>query len=74
VPNKKIVMKWRNKRWPDEHYSIVTLEFEEQEDCTRLSLNQTGIPHNFIENTEDGWKNFYLNPIKQTFGFGARLF
>lgn len=73
VPNKKIVMNWRNKRWIDEHYSVVTLEFSEKEDFTLLTLNQTGIPQNFFENTEEGWKNYYFNSIKQAFGFGSRI-
>ena len=74
VPNKKISMLWRNKRWPDEHYSIVGLDFTEKEDCTILSLIQTGVPANFVENTQDGWRNFYFNSIRQTFGYGSRLF
>ncbi|CAF0724882.1 unnamed protein product [Brachionus calyciflorus] len=73
VPNQKLVMNWRNKRWIDEHYSQVTLEFTEKEDYTLLTLSQTGIPHNFLENTEEGWKNYYFNSIKQTFGFGSRI-
>jgi len=73
IVNKKITMNWRNKRWPEEHYSVCTLEFNEQEDCTMLKLVQTGIPNNFIENTEDGWRNFYFNSIRQSFGYGSRL-
>ena len=73
APNKKIVMNWRNKRWIDEHYSVATLELNEKEDHTLLTLTQTGIPENFLENTEDGWRNFYFNSIKQTFGFGSRI-
>ena len=74
VPNKKLVLHWRNKRWIDEHYSVATLEFNEKEDYTELCLTQTGVPESFYENTEDGWKNFYFNPVKQTFGFGSRMF
>ena len=66
-------MNWRNKRWPDEHYSVATLEFNEKEDCTILNLTQTGVPKNFYENTQDGWKNFYFNSIRQRFGYGSRL-
>lgn len=72
-PYKRIVMYWRNKRWPDEHYSLVSLEFNEKEDHTVLTLTQSAIPHNFLENTEEGWKNFYFNSIRQTFGYGSRL-
>jgi activator of HSP90 ATPase len=66
-------MNWRNKRWIDEHYSVATLEFIEKEDHTVLKLVQTGIPESYVENTEDGWRNFYFNAIKQTFGFGSRI-
>lgn len=74
VPTSKIVMKWRNKRWsPDDHFSTVTLEFNEKEDCTFLNLTQTSVPQNFVENTQDGWRNFYFNAIRQKFGYGSRL-
>jgi activator of HSP90 ATPase len=66
-------MNWRNNRWIDEHYSQCTLEFIEKEDHTVLSLTQIGIPDTFLENTEEGWKNFYFNSIKQTFGYGSNI-
>jgi len=74
VQNKKLVMNWRNKRWPEGCYSLAVLDFNEKDDCTVLALTQTGIPENFLDNTEEGWKNFYFNSIKQTFGFGSRIF
>jgi activator of HSP90 ATPase len=67
-------MHWRYKQWPIEHFSNVTIEFNEKEDCTKLLLNQTGIPQNFVENTEEGWRRSYFNAIKQTFGLGSRIF
>jgi activator of HSP90 ATPase len=66
-------MNWRNKRWPDNHHSIATLEFTEKADCSNLKLTQSDIPANFVENTEEGWRNFYWNAIRQTFGYGSRL-
>lgn len=74
VKNKRITMNWRNKRWPEGYFSLVLLDFEEKEDHTLLKLTQTGIPQNFYENTEDGWRNFYWNAIRQTFGYGSRIF
>lgn len=74
VPNKKIAMNWRNKRWPEGYFSVATLEFEEREDDTLLKLTQTGVPANFYENTQDGWRNFYWNAIRQKFGFGSKIF
>lgn len=74
VPNSKIIMNWRNKRWPEGHYSICTLEFTEKSDCSEIKLSHLSIPQAFLENTEEGWKRFYWNAIRQTFGFGSGLF
>jgi activator of HSP90 ATPase len=73
VSNTKIVMNWRYKQWPEEHFSQATLEIKEKEDCTELTLNQTGIPSSFLDNTQEGWRRFYWSAIRQTFGFGAQL-
>jgi activator of HSP90 ATPase len=72
--NKRITMKWRNKRWPEGHDSIATLEFTEKTDCSEIKLTHMGIPKEYLENTEEGWKRFYWNAIRQTFGFGSGLF
>lgn len=73
VPNLKIVQRWRHKSWPDEHYSTVTMSLEQGDSCTWLSLVQSGVPESDTERTRDGWKNYYWDSIKQTFGYGARL-
>lgn len=73
TPNKRITMNWRNKSWPEGHYSIATLEFTEKSDCSEIKLTHLAIPKAFAENTEDGWKRFYWNSIRQTFGFGAGM-
>lgn len=74
VAQEKIEMRWRNKGWPDEHYSNVTLAFRNRDDCTELRLTQTGIPSGEFDKTKEGWKNHYWRSIKQTFGYGAILF
>lgn len=71
--NQLIEMKWRFKGWPPEHYSNVKLQFLEKEDCTVVNLTQTGIPEKDYERTQSGWKQYYWESIKQTFGFGSRL-
>ena len=73
-PNERICMRWRIKSWPDEHYSDVTLAFEEKEGCTSINLTQTGVPANEFERTSQGWERYYWESIRQTFGFAARLF
>ncbi|XP_050406800.2 activator of 90 kDa heat shock protein ATPase homolog 1 isoform X2 [Patella vulgata] len=74
IPNKKLVKKWRVKSWPDEHYSTVTIELTEKEDCTDLHIQQVGIPDADYDRTVQGWQNHFWERIKQAFGFGVRLF
>lgn len=42
--DKKIVQRWRSKRWPDDHYSSVTIEIDQKQDHTELILSQTSVP------------------------------
>ncbi|GFG28734.1 hypothetical protein Cfor_06014, partial [Coptotermes formosanus] len=44
VPNKKIVQRWRFKRWPAEHYSNVTFNIDQKEDHTEVKVVQAGVP------------------------------
>lgn len=74
IKDKKIVMQWRFRNWPEEHYSLVTLDLEQRDDCTIIKLNQTGVPSTEYEKTQEGWKNYYWRSIKQRLGFGACLF
>jgi activator of HSP90 ATPase len=72
-PN-KIIKKWRSKEWPEGHFSTVTMEFIQEPDGTKLTLHQTGIPSTDYERTKEGWKRYIFEPIKTTFGYGARIF
>ncbi len=72
-PNKSIKQKWRSKAWPKEHYSEVTIDLDQKEDCTQVTITQTGIPKNDFERTEEGWKRYYFESMKRIFGFGAIL-
>ncbi|CAF2406983.1 unnamed protein product [Rotaria sp. Silwood2] len=73
VPYDRIEMLWRFKSWPKEHYSHVSLQFQDETDQTKLIVQQNGVPVQFYENTMEGWKRFYFESIKSTFGYGARL-
>uniref|UniRef100_A0A2P2I1H8 Activator of 90 kDa heat shock protein ATPase homolog 1-like n=1 Tax=Hirondellea gigas TaxID=1518452 RepID=A0A2P2I1H8_9CRUS len=70
---KQIVQTWRFKSWPDGHYSTVTLDMKEGDDSTELFLTQTNIPASDYERTKEGWRTYYWESIKRTFGFGATL-
>ncbi|XP_068195222.1 activator of 90 kDa heat shock protein ATPase homolog 1-like [Antennarius striatus] len=74
VPDDKLVMKWRYNNWPCEHYATVTLSFLDRSSETELRVEARGVPDGEEERTQDGWRRFYFAAIKQTFGYGARLF
>jgi len=73
VPYERIEMLWRFKSWPSDHFSHVVLTFEDDKDQTKLIVKQDGVPAQFNDNTLDGWRRFYFESIKSTFGYGARL-
>jgi len=74
VLNEKIVMRWRASDWPKEHFSNVTLKLKQKDCTTDVALAQTGVPDTHYDQMREGWYKYYWEPIKQTFGFGARLF
>lgn len=74
IPNQKLVQRWRVKSWPDAHYSTVTFEFDEKDDCTVLNYTQTGVPDSEYEKTKEGWVINYWNRMKQVLGFGSSIF
>eukprot|EP00064_Thunnus_orientalis_P006002 superscaffoldBa00000605_g6016 len=74
VPDEKIVMKWRYNNWPCEHYATITMTFLDRSSETELKVECRGVPDSEEERTKEGWKRYYFEAIKQTFGYGARLF
>uniref|UniRef100_A0A5S6QXQ6 Aha1_N domain-containing protein n=1 Tax=Trichuris muris TaxID=70415 RepID=A0A5S6QXQ6_TRIMR len=67
-PGKKVLMNWRMKSWPENETSTVSLTFEQMDDGTELILEQTGVPEDHFDATEDGWRRHYFAAIKGTFG------
>lgn len=57
-----------------EHYASVTLILKDKGDETEVNLEARGVPTNEEERTKEGWQRYYFESIKQTFGFGARLY
>lgn len=74
VENKKIVMRWRLKSWPAAHYSTVTLKLNQVLTGTELDLEQTSVPQDSLEMTKQGWRNYYWQSIKLTFGYSTQIF
>lgn len=73
VPNKKIVQSWRYSQWPSGHFSNVVIEFDEKGDHTEVKITQSGVPESEKDATLKNWRGYYINSIKQTFGFGNFL-
>ncbi|KAI8815381.1 Aha1 domain family protein [Cladochytrium replicatum] len=73
VPNEKIAQTWRLKSWPSYRYSQVTLTFEQGDESTILSLDQTGVPIGDKDMTRSNWQTYYWKAIKGAFGYGALL-
>ncbi|KAG5265454.1 hypothetical protein AALO_G00242660 [Alosa alosa] len=74
VPEQKIVMKWRYNSWPSEHYATITLKFADRSGETELTIECRAVPESEEERTKEGWYRYYLQGIKQTFGYGSRLY
>ncbi|XP_020650038.2 activator of 90 kDa heat shock protein ATPase homolog 1 isoform X1 [Pogona vitticeps] len=74
ISEKQIAMKWRFKSWPEGHFAMITLTFADKFGETEVHLEGRGIPASEEERTKEGWQRYYFEGIKQTFGYGARLF
>ena len=69
IQDKKIVQNWRGEEdcWPKEHYSKLTITFEKDKDGTRATLLQEGVPEECVEDFDNGWYEFYWNPMQELF-------
>lgn len=66
VSHKKLVQEWYSKEdnvW--EKPSIVTFTLVEEDGGVTLSLVHTGVPDENAKSIEDGWKEYYLGPLKE---------
>ena len=63
VKNKKLVQDWMSGEW--EEYSKVTFNLSEDNGKTKLDLIHENIPDNEAKEIEDGWRRYYLGPLKE---------
>jgi len=68
VPGKRIVQAWRASEWPDGVYSVLRLELKSKGKGTRMVVDHVGIPDKFRDGVDQGWYEFYWNPMKTYFG------
>lgn len=70
----KINMEWRQKAWPEGHFSQVEMRFEQTSSGAKLTLEQRQVPSEFVSNTQEGWRRYYFAAIKSTMGLGGCQF
>ena len=73
-PN-RIVQRWRLKQWPPGHYSVLRMDFDQNDvdSVTVMRVEWTGVPVGQEEVTRRNWGEYYVRSIKMTFGFGTIL-
>ena len=71
----KIVQKWRLSHWPTNHHSLMKIEFfqNNQDGVTMMRVDWDGVPVGQEEITKRNWREYYVQSIKRTFGFGTIL-
>ena len=69
VSNKRIVLALTNKRFPKNHFSIVTLEIQKNESGgSRIGLNHIGVPTSCDGWFTESWHTMYWAPLALYFG------
>ncbi len=65
---KVIAEKLLEQEWSDSSFakpSHVRFELREQDKVTTLDLIQENVPDDRVEDIDDGWKVYYLGPLKK---------
>jgi activator of HSP90 ATPase len=73
VENSRIEMTWRLKDWKQAHFAILSLDFLQGAGETTIKVNWTGVPIGQEEVVQTNFEEYYVKPIKLTFGFGTVL-
>lgn len=63
IPNTKLVQDWMAGKWKE--YSKVTFNLSEEDGKTKVELIHENIPDKEAKEIEDGWKRYYLGPLKK---------
>ena len=65
VPARRIVQAWRDERFPEGIFSMVTVNLTASGDGgTELVLTHRGVPKDLIPRTEQVWRDQYWNKMK----------
>lgn len=72
-PSKKIEQNWRFSSWPENHFSIVKLDFEDLGSQCKLTLTQTGVPAHDFDRTKSGWEEYFWIRIRGLCGWNYKI-
>ncbi|KAG2194909.1 hypothetical protein INT47_010651 [Mucor saturninus] len=68
TPGKSIIQSWRLKNWPKDHYSKVTLSFENKMDgSSSVNVVQEGVPLGQEDIIKKNWTGYYWTAIKDNY-------
>ena len=67
IPGKKIVQTWRASDWPENAISEISIDLSPDGEETRLNFRQKNIPDEFADDVEQGWYDFYWQPLIKYF-------
>lgn len=68
-----IEMTWRLREWKQGHFAKFTLTFDQNQTDTTCKVAWTGIPIGEADVVLNNFEEYYVKPIKVTFGYGAVL-
>ena len=63
TPKEKLVQEWFGGKW--DKPSVVTFSLTKEDDKVTIDLLHTNIPDNEAKDIEDGWKEYFLGPLKE---------
>lgn len=62
IANKKLVQEWFGGKW--DKPSIATFALSSKNDQTTIEFTHTDVPESEYKDIEQGWKDYYLGPLK----------
>ena len=63
TPKKKLKQEWFAGKW--DKPSIVTFTLTKEDDKVIIDLLHTDVPDNEAKDIDEGWKEYFLEPLKQ---------
>lgn len=72
--NHQLTMTWKLAAWPEPSTVRIQINDDDDDGGSILHLHQEHLPKAEVEGTRVNWTNYYWNPIKSVFGYGAVSF